>query len=208
MIRCNFLTEKLPDTVMISGRQYEIRSDFRVGFELEEVMRNNSLSDEKKIVAMLRLYYPVIPNDIIAAAEKALWFYRCGNVKTEKKETKGRYRSREKRNVISYSFQQDAPYLYAAFLEQYRVDLCETEYMHWWKFCAMFESLGENTQMSRIMYYRRVSTSGLPKEKRAYINEMKKLYKLEEMSSCGEEVTLSVRNARWREYVKNRYKEV
>lgn len=206
MIRYNLLTEKLPDTVNVSGKEYSIRSDFRIGFKLEEIMRSD-LSDEQKIINMLQVYYPVIPEDIPGAVNEALWFYRCGKKEDKQEEDKERYRSRNKKNVISYSFCQDAPYLYSAFLEQYGLDLCNME-MHWWKFYAMFESLSGDTQMGKIMYFRRVSTSGMPKDKRSFINEMKKIYKLEDPTACGDKVTLASRNARWRDYVRQRHGDV
>lgn len=72
---------------------------------------------------------------------------------------------------------------------------------------ALFESLNEDTKMSRIMYYRKVSTSGLPKEKRAFLNEMKKLYKITDISVLGKKVSLENRNRKWKDYVKVRQME-
>ncbi|GFI42876.1 hypothetical protein IMSAGC018_00540 [Lachnospiraceae bacterium] len=72
---------------------------------------------------------------------------------------------------------------------------------------ALFESLNEETKMSRIMYYRKVNTSGLPKEKRAFLNEMKKLYQLTDSSVVGKKMTLEVRNRKWIEYVRTRQVE-
>ena len=208
MIRYNFLTEQLPKSVEISGKDYAINTDFRVGFKLEEIMRSSSLSSEEKITKMVQAYYPVIPSDIKGAIEKALWFYQCGDIKPQEENKRERYRGRRHKNVVSYSFCQDAPYLYSAFLEQYNMDLCDIEYMHWWKFCAMFESLNDETQMSKIMYYRKVSTAGMPKEKRYFINEMKKRYKLLDDTSLNGRITLEQRNAKWREHVKKRYAEL
>lgn len=206
MIRYNFLTERLPESITVSGREYDINTDFRVGFKLEEIMRSSG-AGEGKILAILKAYYPTIPFDIQEAVEKALWFYQCGDVPRQKQEKKKeRYRNRPQKDRAAYSFCQDAPYLYAAFLEQYGVDLCEVEYLHWWKFCAMFESLNENTQMSKIMYYRKVSTTGMPKEKRFFINEMKKRYQLQDATLMSGRITLEQRNMRWREYVKERYR--
>ena len=205
MIRYNFLIERPPGTVVVAGKDYPINTDFRVGFRLEEIMRSSSISGEEKIEKMLRAYYPVLPPDINSAVEKALWFYRCGDVQPKREEKKERYRGRRQKNVTAYSFCQDAPYIYAAFLEQYGVDLCDIEYMHWWKFCAMFESLNDETQMSKIIYYRRVSTSGMSKEKRFFINEMKKRYRLLDDTDVNGRITLEQRNMRWREYVKERY---
>lgn len=83
------------------------------------------------------------------------------------------------------------------------IDLLSQEKLHWWKFLALFESLGEETKMAKIMYYRTVSTSGMSKDRRAFINEMKKAYKLD----GGKKLTLEERNQQWKEYVKKRNQE-
>ena len=101
----------------------------------------------------------------------------------------------------AYSFSKDAAYIYAAFKEQYGIDLTEIPNLHWWKFKALFDSLNEETQMKKIMYYRKVSTSGMDRDRRAYINEMKKLYSL---SKDKKKMTLEQRNASWIAYVKSR----
>ena len=54
------------------------------------------------------------------------------------------------------------------------------------------------------MYYRKASTSGLPKEKRAFLNEMKKLYRITEISAAGKKMSLEMRNQKWRDYVRSR----
>lgn len=206
MIRYNFFTGHLPDKVIISGKEYEINTDFRIGFKLEDIM-GSSDAGETKILKMLEAYYPVIPMNVKDAVEQAVWFYRCGDLQQKQEDKKERYRSRRKNNAVAYSFCQDAPYIYAAFLEQYNIDLCDIGYMHWWKFCAMFESLNENTQMSKIMYYRKVSTTGMSKDRRFFINEMKKRYRLLDNTSINGRITLEQRNMRWREYVKERFQK-
>ena len=81
------------------------------------------------------------------------------------------------------------------------IDLTEIQDLHWWKFKALFDSLNEETQMKKIMYYRKVSTSGMDRDRRAYINEMKKLYSL---SKDKKKMTLEQRNVSWIAYVKSR----
>ena len=73
---------------------------------------------------------------------------------------------------------------------------------------ALFESLSEQTKFSKIMYYRSVSTSGMSKEQRRHINEMKKLYALEDESTCNEKTALAKRDAQMRAYVMARTAEV
>lgn len=202
----DFITGILPETVVIDGTTYPIRCDFRIGMQFERIY-GSKLVDRDKIVRLLQMYYSEIPENIPEAINQMLWFYRCGEPeeKEEDKNKRQRYQRRNSKDP-AYSFAQDAPYIYAAFKEQYGIDLTEVE-MHWWKFMALFESLNEDTKMSRIMYYRKVSTSGLPKEKRAFLNEMKKLYKITDISVLGKKVSLEDRNRKWKNYVKVRQME-
>lgn len=203
----DFITGILPETVIIDGTAYPIRCDFRIGMQFERIY-SSELDERDKIVRLLQMYYSEIPPNITEAINRMLWFYRCGEPEEKEEDSKRRQRyQRRNSNGPAYSFAQDSPYIYAAFKEQYGIDLTEVE-MHWWKFMALFESLNEDTKMSRIMYYRKVSTSGLPKEKRAFLNEMKKLYKITDVSGIGERVSLESRNKKWRDYVKTRQMEV
>ena len=194
----DFITRSLPESVTIDGIEYPINCDFRIGMQFESIIKGEG-SDAEKLVKLLRMYYPRIPLNVEDAIEKLVWFYRCGE-KEEKEEKKERYQRRTSKEP-AFSFAQDSPYIYAAFKEQYDIDLTETN-LHWWKFMALFESLGEETKMSKIMYYRKVSTSGMSKDKRAFINEMKKLYKIKNVGK--EKMSLEDRNRKWREYVKER----
>lgn len=200
-MKANFIIHRLPESVMVNGGKYMINWDFRVGMQFDDIM-NRDISDDAKLCQLLRLYYPTIPQDLHGAVEQMVWFYRCGEAE-QKEEKKERYQRRNSKEP-AYSFSQDSAYIYAAFKEQYGIDLTAIESLHWWKFIALFESLGEDTKMSRIMYYRKASTSGMSKDRRAYINEMKKLYRLNTGSG---QMTLQQRNQRLKDYVKERYKK-
>lgn len=203
----DFITGTLPEAVLIDGREYPIRCDFRIGMRFDRV-RCSKTDDINKLIRLLQMYYPEIPANVNEAIKQMLWFYRCGEPEEDTEEEKGKRQRYQRRNSRepAFSFAQDAPYIYAAFKEQYGIDLTETE-MHWWKFMALFESLNEETKMHKIMYYRKVNTSGLPKEKRAFLNEMKKLYQITDLSVTGEKMTLEARNSKWIEYVRMRQME-
>ena len=198
----DLLTEALPETVRIHGKEYPIQSDFRIGIKLDGILRSE-LEEQEKIKRMLVLYFKEnIPPDIPAAIDKIIWFYRCGELlDNEDEEKKKRRYIRRKSKDPACVLTQDAPYVYAAFMDQYGIDLTSVTFMHWWKFMALFESLGDETKMSKIMYYRQASTSGMSKERRAFINEMKKIYKIK----GTKKMTLQQRNQRWKDYVKERF---
>ena len=67
---------------------------------------------------------------------------------------------------------------------------------------ALFEALNEETMIRKVMYYRKASTSGVSKERRAFLNEMKKLYRIRVTSV--KRMTLEERDKQWKDYVKNR----
>lgn len=199
----NILIDMLPDTVMVNGAEYRIRSDFRTGIRFEEMVRGKG-TDEEKIRGILRLYYPVIPEDIEGAIEAALCFYKCG----DKRERKNKAAS-QRRGKILYSFTQDAPYIFAAFLQQYGINLnrISADELHWWEFTALFEALGDNTLIREIMYYRNASLSGLSGKERQRILKMKEYYKLTDDETIDAKTALAKRNAEMRAYLKKRIEE-
>lgn len=169
----NMLIDVLPKTVEIDGIEYEINSDFRTSILFELLTQDNSLDDEEKILKALELYYPKSPENINEAVEKILWFYRCGK-DIAKSSGKGKAR-----NVQVYSYEHDDEYIYAAFLDQYGIDLQDAEYIHWWKFKAMFKSLKEDNEIVKIMGYRSMDLSKIKdKEQKKFYQDMQKFYEI------------------------------
>ena len=119
-----------PDQAEVNGKRYEIRTNFRNSILFELMMQDNSLSSKEKVRKGLALYYPVIPGDLSAAVDTALWFYRCGKEETTIQK---RMAARRGKSPV-YSFEHDAGLIYAAFLLAYQIDLQDTRYMHWWRF--------------------------------------------------------------------------
>lgn len=182
----NILIDILPTTVNIEGEDYKINSDFRTSILFELLMQDNSINEEEKIIQALELYYPKLPKDINKAIEGILWFYRCGKDEVENKN-KGTGKSTQ---VYSYDYDDD--YIYSAFLDQYGVDLQDIEYLHWWKFKAMFKALKEDNEIVKIMGYRAMDLSKIKdKEEKVYYTKMKELYKIPSNISKGEKEKLS-----------------
>lgn len=64
-------------------------------------------------------------------------------------------------------------------MTQYSIDLQDIEYMHWWKFRAMFNSLTNQNEFVKIMEYRSIEIkSDMPKEQQSFYRKMKRLYAL------------------------------
>lgn len=177
----NILIDKLPCSVIVDNIDTEIVSDFRTSILFEQLMKDNSVNDDVKIELALNLYFPnqYIINTV-DAVNKIIWFYGGGK---DIKESSNKS-SNSSKNVNIYDFEQDADYIYAAFMEQYKIDLADIDYLHWWKFKSLFYGLNKDIQLSKIMFYRSVElTDDMTKNERKFYRDMKRLYALEDMRS-------------------------
>lgn len=169
----NLLIDLLPTSVTIDGEEFEVNSDFRTLILFELLMLDDQDSKEK-IIKSLELFYYKCPHNIEEAINKMLWFYRCGKEEAESKSTG--------ENGISnriYSFENDDSYIYSAFFTQYGIDLQDIEYLHWWKFKALFKSLTDENEFVKIMGYRSMDISKIKdKDQKAYYQKMKKIHQL------------------------------
>lgn len=168
----SILTNKLPVDIDINGVLYKINSDYRTSIIFAKTIEENELTEEV-ILKILELYYPIIPKDIEMAINTIFWFYTCG-----KSEEKSNSKSTGNNKKI-FDYEQDSQYIYSAFLSEYKIDLQDVEYLHWWKFKALFESLSEDNEVVKIMQYRSMDLSKIEdKEQKKFYKRMKDLYKL------------------------------
>lgn len=206
----NIILDKLPESVKIGGKEYRIYSDFRTSILFETMMRNGSLKGWEKLKQMLSLYYPVIPPNHQEAIRMALWFYNCGKDPEKQEKEKNKTRAEFRKDRVSYSFDQDAPYIYAAFMGTYRMNLqrIKSKNLHWWEFVALFDALPDDCKIRKIMYWRTCDTSGLPRKEIQRINELRKRYELKDDVSMEAKVSLAQRDQRMKDYVAKRFREV
>ena len=67
-------------------------------------------------------------------------------------------------------------------MEQYKIDLNNIKYLHWWKFKALFNSLNKNTHFVEIMGYRAMDLSKIKdKEEKKRYKRLQKIYALPDM---------------------------
>ena len=188
----NILIDELPRSVTIDGDEFPVNYGFRTFILIELCIFDTSLSDSERVSQAIELFYgDRLPDDISAAFERMMWFYRGGK---DEKKAKSKGSSNVKR---CYCFEQDAPYIYSAFRTQYNLDLqnVSSTDLHWWKFKAMFEALNEDLRISKIMSYRVTDTAGMDKHQKKFYSDMKKLYALESDANVSSKMALAKRDA-------------
>jgi len=186
----SLILDKLPSTVKIGNCDVAIRTDFRVWILFEVMMMDKKLSDEEKSRKAILLIFPDIRqltvNEPQQIADALLWFYRCGDRKMnlfqilEQKKSENRTRNgyhSDNQRIYDYDF--DDELIYAAFKQQYGLDLTTTKNLHWWKFKALFAGLTEETKLMKIMGYRAAKiTGGMTSEQKKQLRKMKEVYAL------------------------------
>ena len=160
----NILIDKLPNDY----EGLKINTNFRSFILFELLMQDRKIEKEDKVALALNLFYDEIPHDIKKAFDGIIWFYTRGK-KIKKEEDTQNIEKNNKKKI--YSYEHDAELIYTAFLDQYRLDLNDIDYLHWFKFKAMFEGLKSENKICEIMGYRAVDV-GKIKDK-----EEKKRYK-------------------------------
>lgn len=191
----SFLTENLPEKLIVNGAEYSINADFRTVLRYMKAIKeaDETLVDVKKC---LQIIYKKIPEDIIEAAKQVTWFVKCG-----KKEKKGKP-SKKILGINSneaLDFEEDAWLIYSAFRRNdvYGIDLHTIPFLHWWEFIAMLDDIPDNVSLHRVMEYRIIDTTNksLSKEQVAFYKAMQRYYKIQQVEE-NEELIKALREGR------------
>jgi hypothetical protein len=151
-----------------------------VWIEYETLLQNSKDSSDVLFGKIKQLIFvDVCPDESLdeETADKILWFYCCGKELSKDSGTGSK-------QIFSYEF--DDTFIYAAFKEQYNIDL-ESANLHWWKFIALMNSLSDSTMLVKIMGYRAVAISSkMSAEQRNFYAKMKKQYAIPESKEIKE----------------------
>lgn len=168
---------RLPDCVLVEGKNYNINTDFRTWAELYSFLESSATYEQKILKLLSDGYINELPPHLDSAVKALLDFMVQDN---DTKHT----RSESSDKIISFS--QDEGAIYASFLSQYGIDLF-TENLHWWSFMHLLNSLDVNTAFMKIVAYRTVNCQSIKnKEMRKFYRKMKSKYRITQNMDDGE----------------------
>lgn len=190
----NMLVDRLPRTVSISGVDVPINTDFRVWVRFELISLDESMSGvertQKTLTSVFPDLYVVNRSSIDDIVDAIMWFYGGGDRSYNMYELREQERRKNKAKLaeangeempkddVYYDFAYDAEYIYAAFMQQYGIDLTSAK-MHWWKFKALFRGLTDQTRFRQIVSYRSMEiTKGMSESEKRHYRELKEAYAL------------------------------
>lgn len=199
-------TAELPRAITIGGAAYAINTDYRIMADFEMKIANADTSDKlafarilSETVSALFIEFPR-QADAEEIIKGVLQYYRCGKELRDVPET-------PRSNKRYYDYDEDADYIYAAFMQQYGDDLI-TSHMHWWEFRAKFTSLTEDTEFVKIMQYRGTDVSKIKcREERSRIKKIQERYALKSQK-IQKFASLKDRDEAFKEKLRKRYEEV
>lgn len=171
------LTEKFPTALNIDGVDCPINPDFRTVLYCNGLVEKGKELTEDELLSILNRFYKKSNFYQSEHIDKMFWFFSCGREPDIKHFPRKIAGINDKQ---PFDFEKDADLIYAGFMQQYGVDLQESD-MHWWKFMILLENLGANTRLSKVMEYRTLDTSNkfLSKDERAFYKAMQRYYGLD-----------------------------
>jgi len=173
----SILTQDLPDFLLIRGKKCPIKTDFKTWLIFSELIGNGE-ELTSKIPQIFGIIFYELPPNLFEALNAIMEFYGKSK-KTSNKSVKGDTKK-------LFDFEYDAELIYSAFVQQYKIDLCDTD-IHWWKFKALFEGLSEDTHFMKVVQYRGMDLSKIKdKEQKNFYIRMKRMYRLPD-NRCEEQ---------------------
>ena len=149
----------LPESIEVDGSLYYIQTSFKYWLRFLELLENKEITPND-FDFMYKGSKPSNRQDGVLAL---IQFCNPPELLPRLQENGGGGK------VVDYII--DADYIYAAFLEQYGIDLISSD-MHWYKFQALFKGLHE-TKLNEIIGYRLYEYTGGKKDD--YVRQMEKL---------------------------------
>lgn len=154
------LYERLPASVEYRGREYPMNASFDRVLESLAFLRRKDYNHSEKLeyITFLLFGEHVPPNDGLLSAAFSMLFPATGN---------GEQRV--------FDFEQDAPVIYASFLQAYGIDLFEMRgKLHWAAFIALLQNLPEDSAFCKLINIRTCPVPKPNKHNQAQIRALMK----------------------------------
>ena len=161
----NAMLDRLPEDY----NGWLIRTDYRIGVQIQLCISDPDLTDAEKTWTSLHLLYGNgIPADIQEALAGLSWFLSCGDPPSQREE--------DSDEPFLYSFEQDAGRIVSGFRKVFGVDISR-EKLHWFEFIPMLGDL-RDTACTSVIDIRSTDVSAVDTKRRAEFNRMKKRFAL------------------------------
>lgn len=160
----NILLDPLPE----EWNGYPIDSDFQTGIQISQCLADEELSETERFMTALGLMFPEEEKrpPIQEASEGLKWYLT---------EFHHDNNAGEKSGVTVMDFDIDQWRIYAAFLNQYRIDL-NTAQLHWFTFMGLLANLQECAFTNVMNIRQKEITHKMSSDEKKAIRKAKKVF--------------------------------
>lgn len=123
----------LPKSLIVEGKEYPIRSDYRVALAIFEYFNDVQTGIYEKILTCIQCLYIEVPDNLQKAYNQAVWFLDGGQ--TEKNT------ALQTKRLIDWK--QDEQMIFSAINKIAGHEIRQDDYLHWWTFLGFFNEIGE-----------------------------------------------------------------
>lgn len=169
-----FISNQMPSEFTDKdGIFYNHHTDFREWMRFESLINDKDVPEYVLSTLVVKLIFPIETPPITEALEYISWFYNCGKIPKPKSSN-----SVNGSRSVPYNLIYDFDFIYAAFLEQYNIDLIDIPYLHWWKFSALLKSL-HDCKFTEIVSCRNTTIDDdLPESYKCHVLDMQEAFEL------------------------------
>ena len=171
-----FQDQNLPKSIKVENRNFNIRTDFRTWIDVELILNDDLIPPQFKLFVMtnnLDLFYgndEIFNYDMGTVLNSVFSFWRMNQEPSNTSKS-------NHTTDIAYDYEVDYGLITAAFMQQYRINLQETNF-HWFTYKSLFDGLTDATQFVKIVGYRTIDLNKVPKEERKRYQELKEMYRI------------------------------
>lgn len=171
--------ESLTTSLTVSELKVPVSTDFRDWIKADLILRDRQIPEEAKLPVICQ--YIGLDLTHLNVSTPDLWdgifnFYTC------EQEPKADIATS---NEIAYRFDCDWWLIYAAFQQQYGLDLMRVN-LHWFKFKALMDGLTDQTQFIKVVQARLRDTSKLKGEEKTQAEKLKRYWRISDESTSNE----------------------
>lgn len=178
----------LPETLLVGGAEYPIRTDYRNVLQVFEAFQDPELQPEEKWIVAIYLLFEdfTCADDVLQAAQDGFdlneamkqisWFISAGQPEKEVLE------------MPTYNWKQDEQMIFSAVNKVASRETRELEYLHWWTFLGYFNEVGEGTFSFVVSIRHKLNhRKKLEKHEKEFLAKNKGLVKLEKPKTREEQ---------------------
>ncbi|AWY06895.1 MAG: hypothetical protein [Caudoviricetes sp.] len=171
----NAMLDRLPEDY----NGWLIRTDYRIGIQIQLCISDPELSDSEKTGTALSLLYGNGMPDLQTAIDGLSWFMSGGNPSKANEADNG---------PPAYSFEHDAGRIVSAFRKVFGMDISR-ERLHWFEFLNMLGDLSD-TAFTSVIDIRTTDINDVDKKRRSEFIRMKNRFALSGQYTAEEQAEI------------------